>query len=104
MDIEAVLEHGCRTGRILIVDEGRATGGVSEGIVTAIIETPEYRSCRPEIERYCAADSFIPLGPSADHVLPSVDGIVDRAIGLVGRNSLSGPPPRTRHQATTVDS
>jgi len=31
-------------------------------------------------------DSFIPLGPAADYVLPQVEGIVARAAELVGKS------------------
>ena len=83
IDLDAVLDHGSQTGRILIVDEGRAAGGVSEGLLTAIVEATARQTRRPAIERYCAADSFIPLGPAAEHILPSTDGIVERAVALV---------------------
>lgn len=96
IDLDAVVSRGTRSGRILIVDEGRATGGVSEGLVASIVDATADGPDRPAIRRYCAADSFIPLGPAADHVMPSTDGIVTRAIDLVG-----GSGPR-RRQASGV--
>lgn len=91
IDLETVLKHGSRTGRILIVDEGRATAGVSEGLVTAIVEATTKRSKDLDIERYCAADSFIPLGPASEHILPSIDGIVDRSVAMVRRSTRLSP-------------
>ena len=90
IDLDAVLDHGSQTGRILIVDEGRAAGGVSEGLLTAIVEATARQTRRPAIERYCAADSFIPLGPAAEHILPSTDGIVERAVALVRHSTRRG--------------
>lgn len=84
LDLEAVVRSGTRSGRVLIVDEGRATGGVSEGLVAGIVDATAGRAPPPVIRRYCAADSFIPLGPAADHVLPSTEGIIARAADLAG--------------------
>ena len=69
---------------MLVVDEGRKTGGVGEGIVTALVE-----ECGGgiEIARVTAADSFIPLGDAANRVLVSEDDIVAAALRLAGRDS-----------------
>ena len=84
LDVETVCEEASKTGRVLIVDEGRRTGGVSEALVTALVEAYPDRvnGPLPRIERYCGEDTFIPLGPSWEHVLPSEDGIVQRAVAL----------------------
>ena len=100
LDVDAVVTHGTRSGRILIVDEGRATGGVSEGLVAAIVDATADTPGRPAIRRYCGEDSFIPLGPAADHVLPSTDGIVARAIGLVRPERRQPPSPEAAESAT----
>jgi 2-oxoisovalerate dehydrogenase E1 component len=52
-------------GRVLVVDETRRTGGVSEGVVTALIDA----GYGGALARVASEDSFIPLGPAADHVL-----------------------------------
>ena len=72
-------EHAEACDRVLIVDEGRRTGGVGEALITAVVENT--RSTRP-MRRLTGADSYIPLGPAADHVLPSQAGIVADAIDL----------------------
>jgi 2-oxoisovalerate dehydrogenase E1 component len=69
------------TGRVLVVDEGRRTGGLSEAVVTAIVDN---MATLPAIARYCGEDTFIPLGPAWEHVLPSEQGIVERALTLLG--------------------
>lgn len=66
--------------RVLIVDECRNTGSLSEALVTALVESTEPT---PSIKRICAADSFIPLGPAASCVLPSRDDIVAASLALL---------------------
>ncbi|HKY90279.1 MAG TPA: thiamine pyrophosphate-dependent enzyme [Nevskiaceae bacterium] len=70
----------CR--RILIVDECRRSGSVSEELMCALAE----RQVAPErVARITAEDSFIPLGIAATCTLPSKDGIVAAASRLCGR-------------------
>ena len=99
IDTETVVAHGTRSGRILIVDEGRATGGVSEGLVAAVVDATADTPGRPAIRRYCGEDSFIPLGPAAEHVLPSTDGIVARAVDLVRPDRRQVPAPEAAEPA-----
>jgi 2-oxoisovalerate dehydrogenase E1 component len=58
--------------RVLVVDETRRSGGVSEGVVTALVEGGYGGS----IARVTAEDSFVPLGPAAAHVVLTEDDIV----------------------------
>lgn len=68
---------------ILIVDECRETGSLSEALVTLLLETlPQM----PKIERICALDSFIPLGAAANLVLPSADDILEKAQSMVKKS------------------
>jgi 2-oxoisovalerate dehydrogenase E1 component len=69
-----IIEHALATKRVLVLDEGRRTGGVGEAILAILSE-----SCGPEIKarRIAARDTYIPLGPAADHVLPQDGQIVD---------------------------
>ncbi|MBI4030266.1 MAG: MFS transporter [Proteobacteria bacterium] len=67
---------------VLIVDECRKTGTISEALMTLIHEkmpTP------PKMARIAAEDCFIPLGRAATVTLPSRDSIIDAALGLLGR-------------------
>jgi 2-oxoisovalerate dehydrogenase E1 component len=58
--------------RVLVVDETRRSGGVSEGLVTALVEGGYAGS----VTRVTAEDSFVPLGPAAAHVVLTEDDIV----------------------------
>ncbi|HET8554415.1 MAG TPA: thiamine pyrophosphate-dependent enzyme [Rhodanobacteraceae bacterium] len=66
--------------RILVVDEGRRSAGVGEGVITAIVEaglgsTP--------MERVVGADTFTPLAGAALLVLPGEDDIVEAAARMI---------------------
>ncbi len=58
--------------RVLVVDETRRSGGVSEGVVTALVEG----GYTGKVRRVTAEDSFIPLGPAASHVVLTEDDVV----------------------------
>lgn len=55
------------TNLILIVDECRNRGSLSEELVTALYE---HRRDWQRVDRITAKDSFIPLGSAAYKVLP----------------------------------
>ncbi len=80
LPIEDVLREAEVTGHLLVVDETRRTGGVSEGLVTAVLEG----GFAGRLARVAAEDSFIPLGDAANLVLVSEDDIEDAARGLLG--------------------
>jgi 2-oxoisovalerate dehydrogenase E1 component len=65
--------------RVLVVDETRRSGGVGEGVVTALVE----RGHRGRTARVAAADSYVPLGPAAHLVLVTEEEIVEAARGLL---------------------
>ena len=67
-----IAKHAAACGRVLVVDEGRRSGGIAEGIFTIIDE-----HCGPEVTkaRCAGADSFIPLGDAADLVLVREEGV-----------------------------
>jgi 2-oxoisovalerate dehydrogenase E1 component len=69
------------TGRVLIVDETRHTGGVGEGVLAALVE----HGFAGLMDRVASSDSFIPLGDAALQVLLSEDTTEAAAIKLVGR-------------------
>lgn len=58
---------------VVVVDETRESGGVSESVVTALVDG----GYAGHVSRVTSVDSFIPLGPAADHVLLSEAEIVD---------------------------
>jgi 2-oxoisovalerate dehydrogenase E1 component len=71
LPVEDMLREADATGRVLVVDETRHSGGVGEGIVTALVE----RRFTGRIARVSGADSYIPLGDAAKTVLLSEDDI-----------------------------
>jgi 2-oxoisovalerate dehydrogenase E1 component len=75
------------TGRVLIVDETRRSGGVSEGIVSALVDA----RFDGTIVRVASQDSFIPLGEAANRVLLQEEEIEAAARSLVA--SVNGHQP-----------
>jgi len=68
-----------RTGRVLVVDETRRSGGVSEGVLAELADA----GYRGAMARITSADSFIPLGDAAAHVLVSETDIERAASRLL---------------------
>jgi 2-oxoisovalerate dehydrogenase E1 component len=58
-------EQAEATGRVLVVDETRRSGGVSEAVVTALVDG----RFQGAVARVTSADSYVPLGDAAQHVL-----------------------------------
>ncbi|HST47005.1 transketolase C-terminal domain-containing protein, partial [Jatrophihabitans sp.] len=65
LPVSDMLREAAGSGQVLVVDETRRSGGVSEGIVTALVDG----GFRGPIRRVTSADSFIPLGDAARAVL-----------------------------------
>lgn len=78
LPVEDILAAAGSTGRVLVVDETRHSGGVGEGVVTALVEG----GFIGPIHRVASQDSFVPLGTAAEHVLLSEDEIEKAALGL----------------------
>lgn len=73
-----VAREAQRTGRVLIVDESRRSGNVSEALLAGLVE----RAPHVAAARVTSADCFIPLGDAAELVLVSEEEIVQAAQGL----------------------
>ncbi|MEI7036943.1 thiamine pyrophosphate-dependent enzyme [Fulvimonas yonginensis] len=67
--------------RILVLDEGRKSAGVGEGVITAIVEAG--LGATP-LERVVGADTFTPLAGAAFLVLPGEADVVAAARRLAG--------------------
>ncbi|MCC5581978.1 MFS transporter, partial [Microtetraspora sp. AC03309] len=67
LPVEDLLRAAELTGKVLIADETRRSGGVSESVITALIDN----GFSGQIARVTSQDSFIPLGAAADTVLMS---------------------------------
>jgi 2-oxoisovalerate dehydrogenase E1 component len=80
LPVEDMLREAAATGKVLIVDETRETGGVGEGVLAALI-TGGFSGA---VDRVASVDSFIPLGDAALQVLLSEETI-DAAATKLGR-------------------
>jgi 2-oxoisovalerate dehydrogenase E1 component len=81
LPVEDILREADATGRVLVVDETRRSGGVSEAVVTALVD----EGFTGPIRRVTSEDSFIPLGDAALTVLLSEDTIEAAAAKLIHR-------------------
>jgi 2-oxoisovalerate dehydrogenase E1 component len=96
LPIADIVREADATRRVLIVDETRRTGGVSEGIASALVDAGFGGS----VVRVTSHDSFVPLGEAAHHVLLQEAEIEAAARALVGAVQLSAAlghnasPPR----------
>ena len=73
---KAIARHARECARILVVDEGRKSAGVGEGVITAIVEAG--LGAKP-LRRVVGADTYTPLAGAAFLVLPSDADIVAAA-------------------------
>jgi 2-oxoisovalerate dehydrogenase E1 component len=81
LPMDDVLRESVLTGTVLVVDETRRTGGVSESVMAGLID----RGFAGRVARVAAKDSFVPLGASANLVLVSEDEILAAALRLLDR-------------------
>ncbi|WP_312253406.1 thiamine pyrophosphate-dependent enzyme [Stenotrophomonas sp.] len=65
--------------RVLVLDEGRHSGGVGEGVVTALVEAGLGHL---PLRRVCGADTYTPLAGAAMFGLPSDNAVVGAALDL----------------------
>lgn len=75
----AILEEVTQAKQILIVDEGRQSGSISEGLMTLLLEEA---SPGLQIKRITGKDCFIPLGVAWQYLLPSKERIIEAVITL----------------------
>ncbi len=76
-----IARHGQACARILVVDEGRKSAGIAEGVITALIEG----GCGGKpIARVVGVDTYTPLAGAATLVLPSDESIKAGAERLLG--------------------
>jgi 2-oxoisovalerate dehydrogenase E1 component len=78
LPVQDMMREANATGRVLIVDETRATGGVGEGVLAELLE----HGFGGVVERVASKDSFIPLGDAALAVLLSEEAIEAAATKL----------------------
>jgi 2-oxoisovalerate dehydrogenase E1 component len=77
---EAFVAEQARTARrIIVVDEGRHSAGIGEGVITAVVEAG---FGAVPIQRVVGADTFTPLAGAALAVLPADADVVAAADNL----------------------
>ena len=79
LPVKDILREAASSGQVLVVDETRRSGGVSEGIIAALIDG----GFRGPIKRVTSADSFIPLGDAARTVLLDEATILQAARSMI---------------------
>jgi 2-oxoisovalerate dehydrogenase E1 component len=75
LPIADIIRESATTGRVLVVDETRRSGGVGEGVVSALVDGGFVGVAR----RVASVDSLIPLGPASAHVLVSEESVIQGA-------------------------
>jgi 2-oxoisovalerate dehydrogenase E1 component len=81
LPVADIIRESAATGRVLVVDETRRSGGVGEGVIAALVDAGYVGVAR----RVAAVDSFIPLGPAARRVLVSEEQILQGVRSLLAR-------------------
>jgi 2-oxoisovalerate dehydrogenase E1 component len=71
LPVDDLLREAAATGRVLIADETRHSGGVGEGVISALVEN----GFDGRIGRVASRDSYVPLGDAANLVLLSENDI-----------------------------
>jgi 2-oxoisovalerate dehydrogenase E1 component len=79
LNAEAIVAAVADCKKILIVDECRQSGSLSEKLMTILNEAGRGDA----VSRITAEDCFIPLGPAAELVLPSKASIIEAARAAV---------------------
>ncbi len=82
LPVADILREARATGRVLVADETRRSGGVSEAVLTALVEG----GFTGAMARVAARDSFVPLGDAANLVLIQEADIEAAALALAGRS------------------
>ena len=81
-----ILREASVTGRVLVADETRRTGGVSEAVLTALADA----GFGGRVAGVASADSSVPLGEAADLVLLSEAAIESSARRLAALPGYAG--------------
>ncbi|MCC7247996.1 MAG: MFS transporter, partial [Lysobacter sp.] len=76
-----IREQAANAKRILVVDEGRRSAGVGEGVITALVESG---LGHVPLKRVVGADTFTPWAGAAFLVIPADEDIVAAADALAG--------------------
>ena len=83
LPVDDLIAEANASGRVLVIDETRRTGGVGEGVLAALVEG----GFRGPMNRVSALDSFVPLGAAANLVLVGESDVIDAAVNLLSRSA-----------------
>jgi 2-oxoisovalerate dehydrogenase E1 component len=81
LPVDDLVREARATGAVLVADETRRSGGVSEGVLAALVDA----GFDGAMARVTSHDSFVPLGDAALEVLLSEAEIERAASDLVHR-------------------
>jgi 2-oxoisovalerate dehydrogenase E1 component len=81
LPVDDIVREANATGRVLVADETRRSGGVGEGVLAALVDA----GFTGTMARVASQDTFIPLGSAANLVLLSEDDIETAAAELAGK-------------------
>ncbi|CAM2067084.1 Transket-pyr domain-containing protein [Sulfidibacter corallicola] len=80
---EAIIDAARGKRSVVIVDECRQTGSISEEVTTVLAEA--YGGNMPHITRVCGEDTFIPLGTAWEYCLPSRESVREAIRQRIGK-------------------
>lgn len=83
LNSELIAKHAQDCGSVLVVDEGRETGGIAEQIFTAL---DEHAGAAIRKARVTGKDSYVPLAAAANLVLVSEEEILQAARALLKKS------------------
>ncbi len=81
LPVDDILREATATGKVLVVDETRRSGGVAEGVLAELVDA----GFGGRMARVASKDSFIPLGEAAKLMLlsePEIEAAVDRLLAI----------------------
>ena len=81
LPVADLMREAHATGKVLVVDETRQSGGVAEGVLAALVDG----GYTGRMARVCSKDSFIPLGDAAKLVLlsePEIEAAIEVLLDL----------------------
>jgi len=85
LDVEAIVESVCKTGRLVVVSEGARTGGFASEVVARLVDEV-YDVLQAAPVRVAAKDTPMPYAaPLEREVLPQVEDVVAGVNAALGR-------------------
>jgi 2-oxoisovalerate dehydrogenase E1 component len=80
-----ILEQAEATGKVLVVDECRKSGGIADVILSLIAQKFQGKV---KLSRLTATDTYLPLGPAMNLALPTEEQIIEHSLTLMSQNAI----------------